>query len=162
MNFGVLEMDRWSVLERVRSGGLRQSEAAERLGLSVRQVRRLLVRTSLVGMEGLLSRSRGGNRAMDPALRDQFLSLITKQYYDFGPILAAEKLFSLHNIKISRETVRLWMKQAALRAVRPRRVAAKMHQSRQPRPCFGELIQIDGSYHDWFEGRSTPCCLGHL
>ena len=59
MNFGVLEMDRWAVLERVRSGGLRQSEAAERLGLSVRQVRRLLVRTALVGMEGLLSRSRG-------------------------------------------------------------------------------------------------------
>ncbi len=59
INFGVLEMDRWAVLERVCSGGLRQSEAAEILGLSVRQVRRLLVRTALVGMEGLLSRSRG-------------------------------------------------------------------------------------------------------
>lgn len=159
VNFGVQEMDRWSVLERVRGGDVTQVQAAESLGLSARQVRRLLVRTACTGMEGLLSRSRGGNRAMDPALKDQVLSLITKQYYDFGPTLAAEKLFSLHNIKISRETVRLWMKQAGLRAVRPRRRGPKVHQSRQPRPCFGELIQIDGSYHDWFEGRSDPCCL---
>lgn len=158
-SFGVREMDRWSVLERVRGGDLTQVQAAESLGLSARQVRRLLVRTANAGMEGLFSRPRGGNRAMDPALRDQILYLITTHYHDFGPTLAAEKLFSLHDIKISRETVRLWMKQAGLRAVRPRRKGPRVHQSRQPRPCFGELIQIDGSYHDWFEGRSAPCCL---
>ena len=99
VGFGVREMDRWSVLERVRRGDVTQVQGAESLGLSVRQVRRLLVRTACTGMEGLLSRSRGGNRAMDPALRDQVLSLITTQYHDFGPTLAAEKLFSLHNIK---------------------------------------------------------------
>jgi transposase len=159
VNFGVREMDRWAVLERVRGGGLTQAQAAERLGLSVRQVRRLLVRTACTGMGGLKSRARGGNRAVDPALKNQILSLITTKYNDFGPTLAAEKLLALHNINISRETVRLWMKQEGLRSVRARRVAAKVHQSRQPKPCFGELIQIDGSYHDWFEGRSDPCCL---
>jgi len=159
VTFGVREMDRWSVLERVRSGGMTQVQAAERLGLSVRQVRRLLVRTAIVGMEGLRSGPRGGNRAMDPALKDKILSLITTNYHDFGPTLAAEKLQALHNISISKETVRLWMKQAGLRAVRSRRKGPKVHPSRQPRPCFGELIQIDGSYHDWFEGRSAPCCL---
>jgi hypothetical protein len=157
--FGVREMDRWSVLERVRRGDVTQVQAAESLGLSARQVRRLLVRTAVVGMEGLRSGPRGGNRAMDSVLKDKVLSLITAQYHDFGPTLAAEKLLALHNINISRETVRLWMQQGGLRAVRPRRKGAKVHQSRQPRPCFGELIQIDGSYHDWFEGRSDPCCL---
>lgn len=157
--FGVREMDRWSVLERVRRGDLTQFEGAEHLGLSVRQVRRLLVRTAVGGMEGLISGSRGGNRAIDPVLRERVLSLITDKYHDFGPTLVAEKLAFLHNISVSKETVRLWMKQAGLRTVRPRRKGAKVHQSRQPRPCFGELIQIDGSYHDWFEGRSAPCCL---
>ncbi|MFN9624039.1 MAG: ISNCY family transposase, partial [Cyanobacteriota bacterium] len=145
--------------ERLRSGGMTQAEGAERLGLSVRQVRRLLVRTAVVGMEGLRSGPRGGNRAMDPVFKDNVLSLITTNYHDFGPTLAAEKLQDLHNISISKETVRLWMKQAGLRTVRPRRKRLGVHQSRQPRPCFGELIQIDGSYHDWFEGRSAPCCL---
>ncbi len=77
-----------------------QVQAAERLGLSVRQVRRLLVRRAVVGMEGLLPRPRGGNRAMDPASRDQILSLITAQYHDFGPTLVAEKLQALHTISI--------------------------------------------------------------
>ena len=96
VGFGVREMDRWSILERVRRGDVTQVQGAESLGLSVRQVRRLLVRTEVVGMEGLRSGPRGGNRAMDPVLKDKVLSLITTQYHDLGPTLAAEKLQALH------------------------------------------------------------------
>jgi len=80
------------------------------------------------------------------------------QYADFGPTLAAEKLLELNEITISKETLRHWMSEWDLWKIKPIKII-KLHQTRERRPCFGELIQIDGSHHDWFEGRREKCCL---
>lgn len=86
------------------------------------------------------------------------MGIVREHYYDFGPTLAAEKLLERQGISINKETLRQWMIEAGLREgkiCKPTRV----HQQRTRRTCFGKLVQIDGSYHDWFEGRAERCCL---
>jgi hypothetical protein len=86
------------------------------------------------------------------------MELVKSQYYDFGPKFASEKLFELHGLKINRETLRQWMIEQELWQGK-RRKQARIHQSRERRARFGELVQIDGSPHDWFEGRAPKYCL---
>lgn len=153
------EWGRLGVLERVRGGGLSQGEAARELGLSTRQVRRLLRRLEREGPSGLRSGHRGGkpNNWIKAERREEIVGLIRTRYVDFGPTLAREALAERHGIMVSVETVRTLMREAGLWRARRRRV--RFHPPRQRRARLGELVQIDGSPHDWFEGRAPRCSL---
>ncbi len=134
--------------------------AAEKLGLSRRQVARLVIRYREDGPSGLGSRKRGheSNRQLLPGLEARARGLIRDTYADFGPTLACEKLRERHGITLAKETVRRLMIDAGFWV--PRRLRPpKVHQQRNRRACLGELIQIDGSDHAWFEDRSSPCTL---
>jgi len=148
------------VIRQVVEKRLRQKEAAGQLGLSVRQIRRLVQRYRAEGAAGLVSRHRGrhpNNRIAD-ALRQEILGLVRTRYADFGPTLACEKLAQCHDRKVSVETLRQWMIADGLWKARARR-PARIHQRRPRRSCRGELVQIDGSPHDWFEDRGPRCTL---
>jgi transcriptional regulator with XRE-family HTH domain len=154
------ELDRVAVLALRRSGQITQTEAATRLGVSERQVRRLERRIAAGGSAALRSGHRGtaGNRRIAPELMTKALDLIREHYKGFGPTLAAEYLESRHGILVSKETLRQHM--SAARLWRPKRgPEARIHALRERRPRFGELIQVDGSFHPWFEDRAPACCL---
>ena len=150
-----LELERVSVMDAILAKRLRQREAADQLGLSIRQIQRLVRRYREFGATGLVSGHRGktSGNARSWSVRQEMLSLVRERYRDFGPTLASEKLLALHGESISRETLRRWMIADGLWQPRVRR-KARIHPRR---PCFGELVQIDGSPHDWFEGRAEPC-----
>lgn len=154
------DIERLAVLERVRGGVLTQVQAGLELDLSARQVRRLLQRYEEHGAQGLVHRLRGqsSNRRLDRGLTVQVQALIKTHYADFGPTLACEKLAERHGIVLCIETVRQLMTQAGTWRPKRRRVKP-IHPLRERRPCRGELIQIDGSPHDWFEGRAPRCTL---
>src|SRR3984893_915054 len=145
------ELDRLKVVQAIVETGLKPGRAAERLGLSVRQVERLVIRYRASGAAGLCSgrRDRPGNRKLDEGLAVRALTIIRERYADFGPTLACEKLHECHGITLSKETVRHLMTEAGLWIPRRQR-PPKIHQPRARRACLGELIQIDGSDHAWF------------
>jgi transposase len=151
---------RSQVMAQVLEGKLDQASAAGRLGISVRQVKRLKRRMLDEGTEGLLSRKRGkpSNRRTPADVLEKAMALVSAHYADFGPTLACEKLEEIHEIKLSVETVRQAMLRAGLWKAR-RGAGARTHAMRERRARRGELIQIDGSPHDWFEGRAPRCCL---
>ena len=154
------ERDRAFLVRHAVEGGLSQREASERLDLSVRQFKRLVRAWRIEGDAGLLSRQRGrpSHRRMNEALRGRISGLLKEKYADFGATLASEKLLELDGIKVSAEMVRRI--QIGLGLWRPKtRRAKRVFQLRERRPRFGELIQIDGSPHDWFEGRGPRCTL---
>jgi len=157
---GYEELDRVSVIERVIEKRLTQREAATILGLTTRQVRRLRQSYVRDGPMGLASKHRGrpSNRQLPSALRDETLAIARSRYEDFGPTLAHEKLTELHGLKLSVETLRRWMIEDGLWIPRSRR-APRVQQPRHRRSCRGELIQIDGSDHEWFEERAGRCTL---
>jgi hypothetical protein len=152
------ELDRLKCIEAVVEGSLKPVRAAERLGMTSRQVRRLATRYRLEGPVGLLSRRRNqpSNNRMDAGLEAQVLRILRESYPDFGPTLAAEKLEARHNIVISKATVRGLQVDAGLWIPRKLR-APKIQQPRSRRACLGELVQIDGCEHHWFEGRASAC-----
>jgi transposase len=154
------EVQRLEVLRRVQHEGLSQAHAAQQLGLSVRQVKRLTRRLREHGPQGLVSRRRGqrSNRRIDEAQQAHYVDLVREHYTDFGPQLAHEYLTREHGFGFSVETLRSWMVNAGLWQAKRRR-AQRVHSPRARRACLGELVQIDGSHHDWFEGRSAKCCL---
>ena len=154
------EWDRAKVIQRVAEGGGAQAEAAERLGVSLRHVRRLLRRYRDEGAEGLASRRRGcpSSRKIADSVREQALDWVRTRYADFGPTHAHEKLREEHGFTHSVETLRTWMVQDGLWKPKSRR-AIPVHQHRPRRSLRGEMIQVDGSAHDWFEGRSPTCTL---
>jgi len=149
------EADRWVVLKQVKAGEVRQRKAAEILRLSVRQVCRLMKRMRLEGVQGLVHRGRGrpSNRRIGEDVKKRVLDRIRERYEDFGPVLAHEKLKE----PVGRETVRKWMIEAGLH--RNRRRPGPHRDWRPRREHVGELIQLDGSIHDWFEGRGPKCVL---
>lgn len=154
------EIDRLKLLELVSDKRLSATQAGTLMGLSRRQVYRLLKKYQAEGPVGLVSKKRGmpSNRAYPEEFRQRAISIVRDKYSDFGPILAAEKLFEKHSISISKETLRLWMIEEALWATRTQRIK-RVHQPRYRRECFGELVQIDGSLHWWFEDRGPKCTL---
>jgi hypothetical protein len=154
------EIDRMSVLQDLAASRLKVTEAATLMGLGRRQVFRLAKAYAERGPGALVSRKRGrpSNRCYPSALRAAAIGIIRERYSDFGPTLAAEKLAELHGIHLARETVRQWMIAAGLWKDRRTRLKA-VHQPRYRRDCLGELIQIDGSEHWWFEGRGPQCTL---
>jgi hypothetical protein len=154
------EIDRMNVLQDLAAGRIKVAEAATLMSLGRRQVFRLVRAYSQRGPEALVSkkRSRPSNHAYPADLHDTAIGIIRERYPDFGPTLAAEKLAELHDIRLARETVRQWMIAAGLWKDRRARLKA-VHQPRYRRDCLGELIQIDGSEHWWFEGRGPQCTL---
>jgi len=154
------EITRLEIMQRLRDKRLKQFEAARMLGIGVRQVKRLFRAFKAHGAVGLVSQRRGrpSNNRLDPGIMQKAIDLIYERYQDFGPTLAHEKLTEVHGFKLSDESVRRLMIAEGLwkpkRAKKP-----SMHQMRERRACFGELVQIDGSDHAWFEGRSPRCTL---
>jgi transposase len=153
------ELSRLEVIQRVKRKTLKQRQAAELLSVSVRQVKRLCKAYQAGGAAALISRQRGrpsNNRLPEKTTR-KARQLLRTRYHDFGPTLATEKL-AIEGVSLSVETVRrllmaegLWQPRRARRAV--------IHQLRERRARLGELVQIDGSPHDWFEGRAEKCTL---
>src|SRR5260221_7484567 len=145
------DLDRWRLIA---------TAAAQLLGLERRQVFRLLRAYRAEGPAGLVSKRRGrtSNRRRPEALRTKALAIIRERYWDFGPTLAAEKLGELHGIALGRETLRQWMIADGLWLDRKQRLK-RVHQPRSRRDCVGELVQIDGCEHWWFEDRGPQCTL---
>ena len=154
------EFSRLKVLLDVQTGRLRVDGAARLAGIGRRQAFRLLKALREHGPTGLISKHRGrpSNRRLPTAYRDLAMALVKECYADFGPTLAAEKLSELHGFGISRETLRHWMIEDGLWIDRRRRLPS-VHQPRNRRDCVGELVQIDGSDHAWFEERRARCTL---
>lgn len=154
------EVNRLEVMQRVSRKQTSQKEAGRILNLSVRQIKRLLKSYRKRGAAGLVSKHRGhkGNNRLSDEVKKRTLNLLKTKYRGFGPTLAHEKLVEKEKLKLSDESVRqlmiaedLWKPRKAKKVV--------VHQLRERRACFGELIQIDGSPHDWFEGRAEACVL---
>jgi transposase len=154
------ELDRAEWMREIRARRATQAQVAERLGVSVRQVERLYRAYKADGAEGLISKKRGrpSPRRLPDATRAEVLTLVRERYGDFGPTLAQEKLTELHGVKVSVETLRQWMTTDGLWEPRAGR-AARVHPPRRRRACLGELIQIDGCDHEWFESRAPRCVL---
>ena len=160
MTMSAGEISRFDTLMRVDRRELRIEDAMALLGLARRQVFRLLGRLRADGPAGLISRKRGrpSNRRFDDAFRARVIAIVRARYADFGPTLAAEYLAEAHGITISHETLRKLMIEAGLWTVKRTR-RAQVHQMRDRRGRRGELIQVDGSDHDWLEGRGPRCSL---
>jgi len=146
------EIDRVDVVRRVLDRRLTKAKAGELLGLCARQVHRLCVRFAQHGPAGLVSLQRGrpSNHRLPGELRERAVAIVREHYADFGPTLAHEKLLELHDLRVGRETLRKWLTAAGLWTTRRER-AREVHQPRYRRDCYGELVQIDGCDHDWFE-----------
>jgi hypothetical protein len=155
------ERDRLRVLHSVLEGQRTQAEAARLLRLSPRQVRRLVQRLQQGGDAALVHGLRGkpSNHRKDVKLRRQVLRLYRKEFHDFGPTFAAEKLGE-RGLEVSADTLRRWLLAEGLWQRQRQR---DHHRSRRPRrSCFGELVQMDTSIHDWTEGRGQDMVLMHM
>jgi transposase len=155
------ERERLKLFERVKRGELQQKQAAEICGLDYRQTRRLYRRYCEQGDGGLVHRGRGrpSNRKYATEYREAVLARYQERYPDFGPTLAAEKL-ALDGYVLDHETLRSWLLKAKL--WRKRRKRPRHRSWRERRAHFGELVQLDGSHHQWFEQRAPEGCLMNM
>jgi len=153
------ELKRLHMIHRVMEGELTQVEASEILSLSERQIGRIIKRIREEGEEGIQHRSRGreSSRRLPKKLKDRVVALYVQKYKGFGPTLTSEKLHELDAIELSKETVRKWLIEAGhwhkARKTRTHR------QWRERKSHCGQMLQMDGSHHDWFEGRRAKCVL---
>src|ERR1044072_9602386 len=149
------QLTRAELMQRLVDKRIKQHQAAAMLDLSIRQVKRLLRAYRSTGAAGLISKQRGlpSNHQLSANIKLRAKCLLKAHYSDFGPTLAQEKLLELHDLHLSVETVRKIMIESGLWKARPSR-KPHIHQLRKRRSCLGELVQIDGSPHDWFEGRA--------
>lgn len=153
------ELRRVHVIRQAMAKTLTQETAGTLIGVTARQVRRLITRVRAAGDAGLAHRGRGrpSNRRAAAALKARVLGLYAQHYGDFGPTLAGEKLAERHRITLSAETLRRWLRAAGIEHFARR---ARPHRAwRARRPHVGELLQLDGSHHDWFEGRGPRSVL---
>lgn len=153
------ELKRLHVVQKVIEGALKQTEAAEMLSLSIRQTGRIIHRVKEEGAEGVVHQSRGreSNRKLPQEVKDKVLGLYRQYYAGFGPTLAQEKLLERDGIRISDETLRIWLIEAEL--WKKKRKGRQHRQWRPRKERYGQMIQADGSHHDWFEGRGPGCVL---
>jgi transposase len=154
------EMKRLEVMQKLAEGRMSQKKAAEELGICPRQVKRLWKAYREKGAAGLVSQQRGkaSHNHMAEQTEQAVVDLLHSRYADFGPTLAQEKLVEKDGLVISVSSVRkLMIEEELWKAKKVRKVEA--YQMRERRSCFGELVQIDGSPYDWFEGRAPKCCL---
>jgi len=156
------ELSRAEVMGRVKAGNLRLGEASELLELSYRQARRIWARYRGGGAKALQHGNCGrrSNRAYAEEFRSTVLEQVRHRYEEFGPTLAAEHLASDDGLAVPVETLRRWMKQAGLWQRQRQR---KPYRKRRERKAhFGELVQMDGSFHEWLEERGPRACLMHM
>jgi transposase len=153
------ELRRLHVIQHVVERKLTQTHAAQLLGLTDRQIRRLVTRVRKEGARGLIHRTRGrpSNRAIAPRRKARILRRYEARYHDFGPTLAAEKLAERDGITLSDETLRRWLLQTGVTHFRRRKRPHR--QWRERKAHRGELVQIDGSHHAWLEARGPACVL---
>lgn len=153
------ELGRWQVIQKVLQGELTQALAGEAMGLSERQVRRMVKKVKRRGARGLAHAGRGQEspRKMAEALEDRIAEIIRSRYPDFSPLHASEKLAECHRIEVSREKVRQVM--MAHRLWTRRRFRKEAHVWRERKHRLGEMVQMDGSHHDWLEGRGPRMVL---
>jgi len=154
------EIDRLEVVQKTEAKLLKRKEAAKLLGITTRQVIRLVKTYRRCGAAGLISKQRGktSNHKHSDSFKQQVIAVVKSEYADFGPTFAAEKLLENHPLNINKETLRQWMMEADLWKGKQRQTNT-VHQQRARRSCYGELVQIDGSDHAWFEDRGPRCCL---
>ena len=153
------ELRRLHVIQKVLEGGIKQVEAAEILSLSSRHIGRVVKRVGQEGPRGIVHRSRGrpSNRKIPDQLKDKVIKLYRGSYKGFGPTLASEKLWERDGVRISDETLRGWLIEAGdWQRVRKSR---RHRQWRERKGHPGEMVQMDGSHHAWFEDRGEPCVL---
>ena len=153
------ERSRLVMMSRVRDRKMTIREASEVLRISYRQGRRIYKRYAEEGDRGLIHRNRGqpSNRRKPLEVKEAVLRLYREQYWDFGPTLASEKLLEREGYEVDHETLRRWLKGAGLWKRQRRR--PKHRQWREPKAHFGEMVQLDGSHHEWFEERGEKGCL---
>lgn len=153
------EVDRLKIMSQLETTTLTVEEAASLMSISQRQTYRLLKRLKEEGTKGIIHKLRGkkSNRGYPAILKKEVVEIYNGQYSDYGPTLFSEQLINSHGISVDHDTLRRWLRQASIttsmRKKRPHR------RKRERRSCFGELLQFDGSIHDWFEGRGPECCL---
>ena len=153
------EVDRLKILGQIESKQLTLEEGSEIIGISLRQTYRVLRKIKEEGTKGIIHKLRGkrSNRGFPEAIKKEVIEIYKANYSDYGPTLFSEELLKSHQISVDHETLRKWMRVAAIttsmRKKRPHR------KRRERRSCFGALLQFDGSHHDWFEGRGAECCL---
>lgn len=153
------ELKRLHIVRKALDKSITQLEAAELIGIGLRQAQRIARAVRIEGDKGVIHKSRGqpSNRALSDKIKEKALKLYKEKYHDFGPTLGSEKLFEIDKIKINDETLRLWLLEANIpykkRKQRPHR------HWRERKHSSGEMIQMDGSHHDWFEGRGPRCVL---
>jgi len=153
------ELDRLKIVSQIEGKSLTVAEGAELMCVSPRQTYRILKTIAVEGSKGIIHKGRGkkSNKGYSEDLKKKIVRIYEKEYWDYGPTLFTEMLVEYHKIKIDHETIRRWLRANAittcLRKKRPHR------RKRERRSCFGELLQFDGSYHDWFEGRGPESCL---
>jgi len=154
------EIKRLQVIRKVIDKQIKQKEAAEYFGISSRQVRRIVNRVLKDGEEGIVHKLRGkeGNRKIGASFKQKVLELYKKNYWDFGPVLASEKLQERDGIKVNDETLRLWLIKAGLWQLNKQK-KPKDRTRRERREHFGQMTQMDGSNHDWLEGRGPKIVL---
>ena len=153
------EREQAKVFEQIREGLITQVEAAARLRVTDRWVRKKLKRFYTSGDHGLIHRGRGKTspRRWNEKHESFLIELLRGDWHGFGPTFAAEKLEELHEIKVSKEVVRKAMIRASLWT--PKRKRSKHRKRRDRKPMLGMMVQLDGSPHDWFEGRAEKCVL---
>jgi transposase len=153
------ELVRLEAMHALKTKTATQKQVARRLGLTVRQVKRLWRAFRTDGEQGLLSKRRGrpSNRRRPTEDIQRAIALVREHYADFGPTLASEKLLERHELRVDRETLRKAMAADGLWNIKRRR--RRYHPPRERRPRYGELVQIDGSPHAWFEDRVPRCTL---
>jgi transposase len=155
------ERDRLVALKKAKKKLITQKQAAEEIGVTERQVRRLLRKLRRKGDRAVIHelRGRASNRKLSAEVERQALAVLSDPVYrGFGPTLAAEYLLNRHQITVSKETLRQWMAKAGLWKAGHRRVV-EVHQWRPRRSRCGELVQWDTSTHDWLEGRGETIYL---
>lgn len=159
-NMSDTELERLHIIKKLVSKDMRMSEAAKKLSVSTRHLRRLKAAYVGFGPKALISKKRGlaSNRKIPYQTKELILDIIRENYNDYGPKLASEKLYEHQQIEISKETLRNWMIEARLWKPKPKK-RTRVYQPRNRRECVGELVQVDGSIHDWFEGRAPKCTL---
>jgi len=153
------ELKRLHVIHRVLRGEIRQSEASDILSISERQIRRIVKRIRREGDSGIIHKSRGkeSHRKLPKKARDIVVDLYQQKYQGFGPTLFSEKLEDVEGIQISDETTRKILIEAGVWEVNRRRRSHR--QWRKRKGHMGEMVQMDGSHHDWFEARGPECVL---
>jgi len=153
------ELKRLKVIHEILARRITQRVAAGILGLSVRQIKRIAKRVRTEGQRGIVHRSRGrpSTRRLSDKVKLHVIALYGKEYKGFGPTFAAEKLFEKYKIRVSGETLRQWLMEEGL--WKRQRKGRKHRKCRPRKECCGQMVILDGSHHDWLEGRGPELVL---